>query len=63
MVRTMYGAKLMDIKNIAGLMNMLGLRETVENPARASRVRWYGHVSRREEDDALRKAPSFKVEG
>jgi len=45
------------------LMNMLGLRETVENLAKASNLRWYGHVLRREEDDALRKVLSFKMEG
>jgi len=37
------------------------LRETVENLAKASSVRWHGHVLRRDEDDALRNAPGFKV--
>ena len=45
------------------LMNMRGLRETVEKLAKASRVRWYGHVLRRDEDDAQRKALSIKLEG
>jgi len=44
-------------------MNMRGLRETVEKLAKASRVRWYGHVLRRDEDDAQRKALSIKLEG
>jgi len=37
MARAMCGAKLLDKKNTGGLMNMLGLRETVENLAKASR--------------------------
>ena len=31
--------------------------------ASCNSVRWYGHVLRREEDDILRKALCFKVEG
>ena len=31
--------------------------------AKANGVHWYGHVLRREEDDILRKALCFKVEG
>jgi len=27
-------------------MNMLGLKKTVENLAKASRVQWYGHFLR-----------------
>jgi len=52
MARAMCGAKLLDKKNTGGLMNMLGLRETVENLAKASRGWWYGHVLRKDEDDA-----------
>jgi len=63
MVRAMYVAKLVDKKNTDELMNMLGLREIVENLAKASRLRWYGHVLRRDKDDALRKALSCKVDG
>jgi len=55
--------KMMDKKYTDGLMNMLGLRETVENLAKASRVQWYRHVLRRVEEDALRKVLSFKMEG
>jgi len=47
-------------KNADELMNILGLGETVENLAKACRVRWYGHVLR---DEDLTKALSFKVAG
>jgi len=41
MVRGTCGEKLMDNNNTDELMNMLGLRETVEKLAKASRVRCY----------------------
>ena len=63
MVRAMCGMKLMNKKHTDELMNMLEIRETVENFAKASRVWWYGHVLRRNENDVLREALSFKVEG
>jgi len=62
-VRATCGAKLVDEKNTDELMNMLVLREIVDSLAKASRVRWYGHVLRRDEDDASSKALSFKMEG
>ena len=42
-------------------MEMLGLKETVVQMAKANGVRWYGHVLRR--DDVLRKASEFEVKG
>ena len=42
---------------------MVGLKETIDKLAKANGVCWYGHVLRREEDDILRKALCFKVEG
>ena len=63
MVRAMCGAKLMEKKKTDDLMNMLGLKDTLYGLARASAVWWYGHVLRRDEDDILKKALDFKVEG
>ena len=63
MVRAMCGAKLMDKRNSEVLMEMLGLKNTLDGMARASGVRWFGHVLRRDENDILRKALDLKVEG
>jgi len=56
-------AKQMDKKNTDELMQMLRSRETVENLAKTSRMRCYGHVLRRDEDGALRNVQSVKVKG
>ena len=45
----MYGAKLMEKKRTEDLMEMLGLKETVVQMAKANGVRWYGHVLRRDD--------------
>ena len=63
MMRVMCGVKLMDRKNAKELLKMLGLNESVEMMAKASATRWYGHVLRREEDNVLREAFDFKVDG
>ena len=63
MIRAMCGVKLMDKKNTEELMVMLGLKETIDKLAKANGVHWYRDVLRREEDDILRKALCFKVEG
>ena len=56
MVRAMSGVKLMEKKRTEDLMDILGLKETVVQMSKASGVRWYGHVLRRDEGDVLRKA-------
>ena len=40
---------------------MLGLEETWDRLVKANGMRWYGHVFRRDNDDALRGALDFKV--
>ena len=44
MVRAMCDAKLMVKKRTEDLIEMLGLKETVVQMAKANGVRWYGHV-------------------
>ena len=61
MVRAMCGAKMMEKKRTEDLMEMLGLKETVVQMAKANRVRWYGHVLRRDDGQAGRKALEFEV--
>ena len=46
MVRAMCCVKLVDKRNTAELINMLGLKEPADKLARANGVRWYGHVLR-----------------
>ena len=61
--RAMCGAKVMEKKGTEDLMEMLGLNETVVQMAKASGVRWYGHVLRKDGGHVLRKALEFEVRG
>ena len=53
MVRSMCGAKLMDQRNTDELMNVLRLGNIVDNLAKASCMRWFGHVLSRDKVDAV----------
>ena len=55
--------QLKDRKRSTYLMFMLGLKETVVQLAMANSVRWYDHVSLREDSHVLRRALYFEVEG
>ena len=44
-------------------MEMLGMKETVVQMAKANGVRWYGHVLRRDDGHVLRKVQEFEVKG
>ena len=44
-------------------MSLLGLKDTLDGLARASGVRWYGHVLRRDNGNVLRRALEFEVAG
>ena len=59
MVRAMCGAKLMEKKRTEDLIEMLGLKKTVVQMAKANGMRWYGHVLRRDDGHVLRKALEF----
>ena len=50
-------------KRTEDLMEMLGLKETVVQLAKAKGVRWYGHVLRRDVRHILRIALKFEVKG
>ena len=43
------------------LKSLLGLNDTLNGLARASEVRWYGHVLKRDYSDVLRRALYFEV--
>ena len=61
MVRVRCGAKLMEKKRTKDLMEMLGLKETAVQMAKANGVRWFGHVLRRDDGYVLRNALDFEV--
>ena len=63
MVRAMSGAKLMEKKRKEDLMEMLGLKETVVQMAKANGVRSYAHALRRDDGHLLRKVLEFEVRG
>ena len=63
MVRVMCGAKLLEKKRTEDLMEMLGLKETEVQMAKANGVRWYRHVLRRDDGHVLRKVLEFEVRG
>ena len=53
----------MEKKRTEDLMEMLGLKETVVQMAKANGVRWYGHVLRRDNGHVLRKVLEVEVKG
>ena len=44
-------------------MDMIGLKETIVRLATANKIRWYGHVLRRDDDSVSRVALDLKVSG
>ena len=44
-------------------MSLLGLKDTLDGLARASGVRWYKHVLRRDNGDVLRRPLNSEVTG
>ena len=63
MVRSMCGVRLVDRKIMEELMEMLGLKETLNRMAKANGVRSYGHVIRRNDDNTLKKGMMLEVNG
>ena len=63
MIRAMCGVKLLDRRNSEELMDMLGIKECLDKMAKASNMRWYGHVLRKEDENVMVKALNFEVSG
>ena len=63
MVKSLCGVKLVDRKNTEELMEILGLKKTLDRMAKANGVRWYGHVIIRREDDNILKPMMMEVNG
>ena len=61
MIRAMCGVKLLDRRNSEELMDMLGIKESLDRMAKASSMRWYGHVLKKEDKNVIVKALKFEV--
>jgi hypothetical protein len=63
MVRMMFGIKLRERKSSSLLSAMAGLNEDIVTVVRKSRLRWYGHVMRRDKQVGIRRVSDFEVSG
>jgi len=63
MIRWMCGVKLMDKKRSHDLMEQMGINPGIIESIKRSRLRWYGHVMRREDNVGIKKVLGFEVEG
>ena len=62
MARWMCGVRLKERNKSAELRNILGIEE-IGDVMRRSRLRWLGHVLRKDEDDWVRRSMSLEVVG
>ena len=63
MIRAMCGVKLLDQRNSEKLMDMLDIKESLDRIAKASSMRWYGHVLWKEDENVIVKALNFEESG
>ena len=63
MIRMMCGVNLLNKKNSESLRELMKIELDVSELLRRSRLRWYGHVMRREADAGIKRALEFEVEG
>ena len=62
-MRVMCSQKVVDRKTTEEQMDMLGLKETIDQLETVNGVRWYGHVLRRDNNSVLRVALNLEVSG
>jgi len=62
MVRWMCGVKVKDRVPSKKLRERLGLDDII-SVLQQSRLRWYGHVLRKEDSDCVKKCMEYEVEG
>jgi len=62
MIRWMCGVKLTERKKSEELTELLGL-ETVSLMIKKSRLRWFGHVERKDDNDWVKRCITWEVEG
>ena len=63
MMRATSGVKIIEKRRSQELISLLGSKDTLDGLARASGVRWYGHVLRRDNGDVLKRALNYEVAG
>lgn len=63
MIRRMCGVRLRDRKRSVDLQRMMGVDEDIVTIVVRSRLRWYGHVKRRDEDSGIRRVLEMEVSG
>ena len=61
MIRTMCDVKLLNRRNSEELIDMFGIKESLDRKAKASSMRWYGHVLRKEDKNVIVKALKFEA--
>ena len=63
MIQRICGVRLCDRKQSDELEGMIGLQQDIITLVGQSRLRWYGHVIRRENDNEILKVLDWKVDG
>ena len=63
MVRIMCGVRLLERRKSMELLSLLGIEDDILSTVMKSRLRWYGHVRRREPEDGIRKVLDVEVDG
>ena len=63
MIQAISAVKLLDLRNSNKLMDMLGIKESLDGTDKASSMQWYGHVLRKEDQNVIVKALNFEVSG
>ena len=61
MIRWMCGVKLNERKKSEGLTELVGL-EPVTLVIKKSRLRWFGHVDRKDDNDWVKRSITWEVE-
>ena len=61
--RAMCGVKLLDRRNSEELMDMFGIKESLDRMAGASSIRWYSHALRKKDQNVIVKALKIEVRG
>ena len=59
----MCGVKLLDKRRSEDLRSMMGIKFDIVDIIRKSRLRWFGHVMRREKGVGIRKVLEIDIEG